>query len=174
MIQTFPSVCPLDCADTCSMTVTVEDDQIVKVRGSQVNPLTRGAICGKVSHYPELCTVPTGSVRLYSVLAQGRGPLYAHLVGRGPRSHLYPFHGDHAGIWRRRPSCRSTTPGRTASWLVGRWICVSSISLAPHAWPVVPCVAGSKSEAFVGTYGAVPLMRPEHVAAGATDYCLGQ
>jgi anaerobic selenocysteine-containing dehydrogenase len=53
MIQTLPSVCPLDCADTCSLTVTVQDQQIVKVRGSQVNPITRGAICGKVSHYPE-------------------------------------------------------------------------------------------------------------------------
>ena len=53
MTQALPSVCPLDCPDTCSLTVTVHDEQIVKVRGSQVNPLTRGAICGKVSHYPE-------------------------------------------------------------------------------------------------------------------------
>ena len=53
MTRTLPSVCPLDCPDTCSLTVTVQDEQIVKVCGSQVNPLTRGAICGKVSHYPE-------------------------------------------------------------------------------------------------------------------------
>ena len=29
------SVCPLDCPDTCSLTVTVEDGRIVKVRGSR-------------------------------------------------------------------------------------------------------------------------------------------
>jgi len=27
------SVCPLDCPDTCSLTVTVEDDRIVGIRG---------------------------------------------------------------------------------------------------------------------------------------------
>jgi anaerobic selenocysteine-containing dehydrogenase len=58
MMHTSPSVCPLDCADTCSLTVTVEDEQIVKVRGSRVNPLTRGAICAKVSHYPEFVHGP--------------------------------------------------------------------------------------------------------------------
>jgi anaerobic selenocysteine-containing dehydrogenase len=35
------------------MTVTVEDDRIVKVRGSRANPLTRGAVCRKVTRYPE-------------------------------------------------------------------------------------------------------------------------
>ena len=50
MAQVMPSVCPLDCPDTCSLAVTVEHQKIVKVRGSYVNPLTRGTICGKVSH----------------------------------------------------------------------------------------------------------------------------
>ena len=58
MMHTSPSVCPLDCADTCSLTVMVEDEHIVKVRGSHVNPLTRGAICAKVSHYPEFVHGP--------------------------------------------------------------------------------------------------------------------
>ena len=53
MFQTLPSVCPLDCPDTCSFSVTVDDQQLVRVRGSRVNPLTRGAICAKVTHYPE-------------------------------------------------------------------------------------------------------------------------
>ena len=47
MMQTLPSVCPLDCADTCSLTVTVEDDQVVKVRGSQANPLRVGLSAAK-------------------------------------------------------------------------------------------------------------------------------
>ena len=45
----LPSVCPLDCPDTCSLSVTVENDKIVKVRGSHVNPLTQGVICNKVA-----------------------------------------------------------------------------------------------------------------------------
>ena len=54
MTQQMASVCPLDCPDTCSLTVTVEAGRISKVRGSHVNPLTDGAICGKVSKlYPE-------------------------------------------------------------------------------------------------------------------------
>jgi len=58
MAQVMPSVCPLDCPDTCSLAVTVENQKIVKVRGSYVNPLTRGTICGKVSHYPEFVHGP--------------------------------------------------------------------------------------------------------------------
>ncbi|MCP4935745.1 MAG: molybdopterin-dependent oxidoreductase [bacterium] len=46
----LPSICPLDCPDTCSLTVTVENDQIIKVRGSHANPLTDGVICNKVAH----------------------------------------------------------------------------------------------------------------------------
>lgn len=34
-------VCTLDCPDTCSLTVTVDDDRIVKVRGSHALPYTR-------------------------------------------------------------------------------------------------------------------------------------
>ncbi len=46
-----PSVCPLDCPDTCSLVATVENGEITKVRGSKVNSLTSGVICKKVSKY---------------------------------------------------------------------------------------------------------------------------
>ena len=50
-----PSVCPLDCPDTCSLSVIVEGDQIIEVKGSRTNPYTNGAICGKVARsYPEM------------------------------------------------------------------------------------------------------------------------
>jgi len=49
--MTKPSVCPLDCPDTCSLQVQVEAGQIKKVRGSRVNPYTAGAICDKVAKY---------------------------------------------------------------------------------------------------------------------------
>jgi anaerobic selenocysteine-containing dehydrogenase len=53
------SVCPLDCPDTCSLAVTIEDDQVVGVRGSKVNPITHGAVCAKVAkYYPEFVHGP--------------------------------------------------------------------------------------------------------------------
>ena len=48
------SVCPLDCPDTCSLTVTVEHAKIVQIRGSRANPYTDGVLCAKVPKaYPE-------------------------------------------------------------------------------------------------------------------------
>ncbi len=48
------SVCPLDCPDTCSLSVTVENAKIVKIRGSRANPYTAGVICTKVAgSYPD-------------------------------------------------------------------------------------------------------------------------
>lgn len=46
-----PSVCPLDCPDTCSLSVTVADARITDVRGSRANPYTAGVICEKVAKY---------------------------------------------------------------------------------------------------------------------------
>ncbi len=48
--QERPSVCTLDCPDTCSLSVTVADGRIVKVRGSQALPYTGGVVCNKVAH----------------------------------------------------------------------------------------------------------------------------
>ncbi|MEM1114430.1 MAG: molybdopterin-dependent oxidoreductase [Pseudomonadota bacterium] len=45
----YPSVCPLDCADTCSLSVEVEGGRVARVRGSRENPFTRGKICAKVA-----------------------------------------------------------------------------------------------------------------------------
>ncbi len=50
-----PSVCPLDCPDTCSLEVTVQNNQIIRVLGSNTNPYTAGSICSKVARsYPEM------------------------------------------------------------------------------------------------------------------------
>ena len=59
MALELPSVCPMDCPDTCSLMVTVENDRIVKVRGSRANSLTDGVICNKVARgYPEFVHGP--------------------------------------------------------------------------------------------------------------------
>src|SRR5215831_14196583 len=45
------SVCPLDCPDTCSMVVTVEDGRAVDLRGDPEHPFTRGFLCQKMARY---------------------------------------------------------------------------------------------------------------------------
>ena len=46
--ETRQTVCPLDCADTCSLEVTVQGDRLAAVRGGKENPFTRGKLCAKV------------------------------------------------------------------------------------------------------------------------------
>jgi anaerobic selenocysteine-containing dehydrogenase len=45
------SVCTYDCPDTCSLSVSVEEGRVVKVRGSHAAPYTAGVICDKVARY---------------------------------------------------------------------------------------------------------------------------
>ena len=57
-----PGVCPLDCPDTCSLSVKTDGVRILDVRGSKANPYTAGVICNKVARsYPEFVH---GSARL--------------------------------------------------------------------------------------------------------------
>ena len=51
MTTELASVCTLDCPDTCSLTVTVDEGRITKVRGSDALPYTGGVICNKVAHH---------------------------------------------------------------------------------------------------------------------------
>jgi len=47
-IENQLSVCPLDCPDTCSLSVKTNGTNVLSVRGSKVNPYTNGVICNKV------------------------------------------------------------------------------------------------------------------------------
>ncbi len=51
MPQILPSVCPLDCPDTCSLSVEVQNGELMRVKGSKANPYTDGVICNKVARY---------------------------------------------------------------------------------------------------------------------------
>ena len=53
MSTTVQSMCPLDCPDTCSLDVTVEDGRLARIDGNHRNALTDGFICGKVRGYAE-------------------------------------------------------------------------------------------------------------------------
>lgn len=53
VIRTVKAACPHDCPDTCALRVTVEGGRAVRVQGDLDHPTTHGALCTKVSRYPE-------------------------------------------------------------------------------------------------------------------------
>ena len=52
-METRYSVCALDCPDTCSLLVNVENGTATKLRGNPDHAVTRGFLCGKVAQYLE-------------------------------------------------------------------------------------------------------------------------
>ncbi len=65
MIQTFKSMCPMNCFPTyCGMEVDVENGRVVKIRGDKENPDSRGFLClrgasvHEVVNHPERLKVP--------------------------------------------------------------------------------------------------------------------
>lgn len=53
MPATLHAACPHDCPDTCALLVTVDAGRVIKVQGDPSHPPTHGALCTKVSRYPE-------------------------------------------------------------------------------------------------------------------------
>ena len=51
--HTVATVCPLDCPDSCSLDVTVENGRVTAIDGSPENPVTAGYICAKVRRFGE-------------------------------------------------------------------------------------------------------------------------
>jgi anaerobic selenocysteine-containing dehydrogenase len=43
----------MDCPDTCSLEVEVEDGRVKRLRGSRVNPVTDGFICSKIGNFAQ-------------------------------------------------------------------------------------------------------------------------
>ena len=52
-ITTVRGACPHDCPDTCALKVSVQGGRVIKVAGDPDHPPTHGALCTKVSRYPE-------------------------------------------------------------------------------------------------------------------------
>jgi len=47
------TACPLDCPDSCSLTVTTKGGRITTIDGSTASPVTGGYICAKVRRFPD-------------------------------------------------------------------------------------------------------------------------
>jgi anaerobic selenocysteine-containing dehydrogenase len=159
------SVCPLDCPDTCSLTVTVEAERIVQIRGSRANPYTGGVICTKVAR--DHADFVHGDRRLTTPLrrtgAKGEGrfePLTwdaaldliharvdAVVRAHGPQAVLpLNYAGPHGMLAYASMDLRFFH--RLGATLLDR----------------KPLCGGVRTEAWLGTYGPVPGMRPEQAA----------
>ncbi|HWT45194.1 MAG TPA: molybdopterin-dependent oxidoreductase, partial [Vicinamibacterales bacterium] len=68
--STIRTACPLDCPDSCTLEVTVENGHIQKIDGGDVNPVTRNFICAKVRRFAE--RVYGDDRLLYPAIRQGK------------------------------------------------------------------------------------------------------
>jgi anaerobic selenocysteine-containing dehydrogenase len=157
MHQEKASVCPLDCPDTCSLTVTTEDDRVIAVRGSRANPITHGAICAKVANlYPEFVH---GADRLRHPLrrvgAKGEGRFEriswdeALDVIHTRVTDIIDRHGAEALLPLNYAGPHGMLAGDSMSLRFFHRIGASLLSRSPLC-------GGIRSAAYSGTFGAIP------------------
>ena len=160
-----PSVCPLDCPDTCSLTVTVEQQQIVRIRGSRANPYTAGVICTKVQEsYPAFVHGP-GRIQtpLRRIGRKGEGRFERvtwdealDLVHEG-FTRVMAEHGAQAILPLNYAGPHGMLAGGSMDL---RFFHKLGASLLDRR----PLCGGIRTEAWAGTFGPVPGIRPEQAA----------
>ena len=162
-----PSVCTFDCPDACSLTVTVRDGRVAKVRGSHALAYTDGVICNKVAR--DMADFVHGPQRLLHPLRRV-GPKGSGQFERiSWNAALDAIHDGVTGVidrWGPQAVAPLNYSG-PHGFLAGD--SMSSRFLhklgASQLYRRSMC-GGVRAEAWLGTYGAVPGIPPEY-AAGA-------
>jgi anaerobic selenocysteine-containing dehydrogenase len=168
------SVCTLDCPDTCSLTVTVNEGRIIKVRGSDALPYTDDVICNKVARHSAEFVHGKGRLLwpLRRLGSRGSGQfarigwdealdeiherVIAVIERFGPQAVMpLNYAGPHGMLSTDSMSLRFFHR-LGASQLYRRALC-----------------GGVRSEAWAGTYGAVPGISPEAAADAALNIVWG-
>jgi anaerobic selenocysteine-containing dehydrogenase len=161
-IEERASVCTFDCPDTCSLTVSIDEGRIVKVRGSDAVPYTAGVICNKVARdmgefvhgqrrllHPLRRIGPKGSERFERISWDtALGEIHervSDIIGRWGPEAVMPLNyaGPHGFLAGDSMSSRFFNR-MGATQLYRRALC-----------------GGVRSEAWAGTYGAVSGCPPE-------------
>src|SRR5438876_3073649 len=162
MITERHSVCPLDCPDTCSLTVSVENDRIVAIKGSHANPYTAGVLCAKVpAAYPSF----VHGVRRIRTPLRRRGERGAGSFERISWDEaletiyerftaIIAAHGPQAILPLNYAGPHGFLAGGSMDL---RFFHRLGASLLDRR----PLCGGIRTEAWVGTFGTVPGMRPE-------------
>src|SRR5262252_9235386 len=161
-IEERASICTFDCPDTCSLSVDVEEGRILKVRGSRALPYTAGVICNKVARdsadfvhgpgrllHPLRRAGPKGSGEFTRISwEEALDEIYeriSEIIARwGPQAVMpLNYAGPHGFLAGDSMSSRFFNR-LGATQLYRRALC-----------------GGVRSEAWAGTYGAVPGCPPE-------------
>ena len=158
------SVCPLDCPDTCSLTVTVDDSRIVGIRGSRANPYTDGVICAKVPKaFPEFVH---GERRLRTPLRRVGPKGEPRFVRISWDEALDTIH-DRVSAIVAEHGPQAVMPlnyGGPHGFLAGGSMDLRFFHrLGATLLDRKPLCGGIRTEAWVGTFGTVPGIRPEQV-----------
>ena len=157
----LPAVCPLDCPDTCSLAVTVADGRIARVRGSKDNPFTRGVICNKVTRYPELIHGPTRLTRpLRRSGAKGQGR-FTEISWSEALDRIHEAFT--AAIRRHGPQAIAPLnyAGPHGQLALGSMDMRFFHRLGASRLLRAALCGGVRNEAYVGTFGAVPALKPD-------------
>ena len=168
------SVCTFDCPDACSLSVSVDEGRVVKVRGSDALPYTAGVICNKVAQdmpdfvhgpqrllHPLRRIGPKGSEQFERISwDEALDEIYervSQIIGRwGPQAVMpLNYAGPHGFLAGDSMSARFFNR-LGATQLYRRALC-----------------GGVRSEAWAGTYGAVPGCPPELAEHAALNIVWG-
>ncbi len=168
------SVCTFDCPDTCSLTVSVDRGRIVKVRGSNAAPYTEGVICNKVARdmgdfvhgpgrllYPLRRIGPKGSAQFkqtsWDHALDEIHERVSNIISRWGSQAVMPLNyaGPHGFLAGDSMSSRFFNR-LGATQLYRRALC-----------------GGVRSEAWAGTYGAIPGCPPELAVAARLNVVWG-
>src|SRR6201987_5966326 len=168
------SVCTFDCPDACSLSVVVDDGRIVKVRGSDALPYTAGVICNKVARdmsdfvhgpqrllHPMRRIGPKGSAEFeglsWDAALDEIHARVSEVVDRWGPEAVMPLNyaGPHGFLAGDSMSSRFFNR-LGATQLYRRALC-----------------GGVRSEAWSGTYGAVPGCPPELAEAAKLNLVWG-
>lgn len=168
------SVCTFDCPDACSLSVGVEDGRIVKVHGSRAVPYTAGVICTKVARdmgafvhgpdrllHPFRRVGPKGAGRFERIsweaaLDEIHDRVREVIARWGPQAVMpLNYAGPHGFLSGDSMSLRFFHR-LGATLLYRRALC-----------------GGVRSEAWAGTYGAVPGCPPEFAENAALNLIWG-
>jgi len=156
------SVCTFDCPDTCSLTISIDEGRIVKVRGSDAVPYTARVICNKVARdmgefvhgqrrllHPLRRVGPKGSEQFerisWDTALDEIHERVSDIIARSGPEAVMPLNyaGPHGFLAGDSMSSRFFNR-LGATQLYRRALC-----------------GGVRSEAWAGTYGAVPGCPPE-------------
>ncbi len=170
-----PSVCPMDCPDTCSLRVTVENDRVTKVNGSRVNPITAGAVCSKVmKYYPDYIHGPDRLKQpLVRVGAKGDGQFEAVSWERAldtiyqRYSDIIASHGAQAIVPFNYAGPHGVLAGGSMATRFFNKLGASKLDRGPLC-------AGTRSLAYASLFGTTSGISPEEVIRSNTIVIWGR